>query len=145
MSYDDFWFIDTRVQTRNLRRWLIWFILLFAFVTVGTYFAVKTMYTDITQYSIREGNPSITVNEAKATNVNGYIKGEVKNESDSELEGEYLCFILFDENYEIKGTEYIEIGKLSAGETKAYELKFKRDYIKHFYVLTIPKEVYEKI
>ena len=66
MSYDDFWFIDTRVQTRNLRRWLIWFILLFAFVTVGTYFAVKTMYTDITEYSIREGNPSITVNEAKA-------------------------------------------------------------------------------
>ena len=145
MSYDDFWFIDTRVQTRNLRRWLIWFILLFAFVTVGTYFAVKTMYTDITEYSIREGNPSITVNEAKATNVNGYIKGEVKNESDSELEGEYLCFILFDENYEIKGTEYIEIGILSAGETKTYELKFKRDYIKHFYVLTIPKEVYEKI
>ena len=145
MSYDDFWFIDTRVQTRNLRRWLIWFILLFAFVTVGTYFAVKTMYTDITEYSIREGNPSITVNEAKATNVNGYIKGEVKNESDSELEGEYLCFILFDENYEIKGTEYIEIGNLSAGETKMYELKFKRDYIKHFYVLTIPKEVYEKI
>ena len=111
MSYDDFWFIDTRVQTRNLRRWLIWFILLFAFVTVGTYFAVKTMYTDITEYSIREGNPSITVNEAKATNVNGYIKGEVKNESDSELEGEYLCFILFDENYEIKGLSLIHISE----------------------------------
>ena len=47
MSYDDFWFIDTRVQTRNLRRWLIWFILLFAFVTVGSIMAVKTMYKDI--------------------------------------------------------------------------------------------------
>ena len=141
MSYDDFWFIDTRVQTRNLRRWLIWFILLFAFVTVGTYFAVKTMYTDITEYSIREGNPSITVNEAKATNVNGYIKGEVKNESDSEINAGYLCFLLFDENYELIGTEYIEIGSLSAEETKTYELKFKRDYIKHFYVLTIPEKV----
>lgn len=141
MSYDDFWFIDTRVQTRNLRRWLIWFILLFAFVTVGTYMAVKTMYTDITEYSVREGNPSITVNEAKATNVNGYIKGEVKNESDSEINGGYLCFLLFDENYEIKGTEYIEIGNLSAGETKTYELKFKRDYIKHFYLFATPEKV----
>ena len=141
MSYDDFWFIDTRVQTRNLRRWLIWFILLFAFVTVGTYLAVKTMYTDITEYSIRAGNPSITVTEAKATNVNGYIKGEVKNESNSEANGGYLCFVLFDENYEIKGTEYIEIGNLAAGETKTYELKFKRDYIKHFYLLTVPEKV----
>ena len=47
MSYNDFWFIDTRVQTRNLRRWLIWFILLFAFVTVGSIVAVKSMYKDI--------------------------------------------------------------------------------------------------
>ena len=141
MSYDDFWFIDTRVQTTNLRRWFTWFILLFAFVTVGTYLAVKTMYTDITEYSIRASNPSITVTEAKATNVNGYIKGEVKNESDSEVNGGYLCFVLLDENYEIKGTEYIEIGNLSAGETKTYELKFKRDYIKHFYLLTIPEKV----
>ena len=141
MSYDDFWFIDTRVQTRNLRRWLIWFILLFAFVTVGTYFAVKTMYTDITEYSIRSGNPIITVNEAKATNVNGYIKGEVKNESDSEINAGYLCFVLFDENYEQKGIEYIEIGNLIAGETKSYELKFKRDFIKHFYLLTLPEKV----
>ena len=141
MSYDDFWFIDTRVQTRNLRRWLIWFILLFAFVTVGSYYAVKTMYNDITEYSIRSGNPNITVTEAKATNVNGYIKGEVKNESDSQINAGYLCFLLFDENYELIGTEYIEIGNLSAEETKTYELKFKRDYIKHFYVLTIPEKV----
>ena len=141
MSYDDFWFIDTRVQTRNLRRWLIWFILLFAFVTVGSYYAVKTMYNDITEYSIRSGNPNITVTEAKATNVNGYIKGEVKNESDSQINAGYLCFLLFDENYELIGTEYIEIGSLSAEETKTYELKFKRDYIKHFYVLTIPEKV----
>ena len=141
MSYDDFWFIDTRVQTRNLRRWLIWFILLFAFVTVGSYYAVKTMYNDITEYSIRSGNPNITVTEAKATNVNGYIKGEVKNESDSQINAGYLCFLLFDANYDLIGTEYIEIGNLSAEETKTYELKFKRDYIKHFYVLTIPEKV----
>ena len=70
MSYDDFWFIDTRVQTRNLRRWLIWFILLFAFVTVGSIVAVKSMYKDIPGETINNGNPSITISEAKATNVN---------------------------------------------------------------------------
>ena len=85
MSYDDFWFIDTRVQTRNLRRYLIWFILLFAFVTVGSYLAIKTMYNDIQTYEIRASNPSATVSEAKSTNVNGYIKGEIKNEDEKQI------------------------------------------------------------
>ena len=141
MGYTDFWFIDTTVQTRNFRRYFIWFILLFAFVTVGSILAVKTMYHDITIYEIASTVPTITVQEAKATNVNGYIKGEVKNESDSEINGGYLCFVLFDENYEQKGIEYIEIGNLTAGETKSYELKFKRDFIKHFYLLTLPEKV----
>ena len=78
MSYDDFWFIDTRVQTRNLRRYLIWFILLFTFVTVGSYLAIKTMYHDIQTYEIRASNPSVTVSEAKATNVNN-IGEKAKN------------------------------------------------------------------
>lgn len=142
MSYDDFWFIDTRVQTRNLRRWLIWFILLFAFVTVGSIMAVKTMYKDINAYGVRSGNNlNLTVNEAKATNVNGYIKGTIKNVGENELDGGYICAMLFDENYELKGTEYLDVGTIRPDETKNYELKFKRDNIKHFYLLTVSDEI----
>ena len=141
MSYDDFWFIDTRVQTRNLRRWLIWFILLFAFVTVGTYFAVKTMYTDITEYSIRSGNPIITVNEAKATNVNGYIKGEVKNESEEDIRENYLCFLLCNADNDIIEKQYIEIGTISPNQTKTFELNFKRDNITRAYIIVTDKQI----
>lgn len=141
MSYDDFWFIDTRVQTRNLRRWLIWFILLFAFVTVGSIIAIKSMYKDIPGEEIRSGNPSITINEAKATNVNGYVKGEVKNESETEINGGYLCFLLCDKNNEIRGIEYVEVSSLAAGETKTYELKFKRDNITRFYVMMVEEKI----
>ena len=135
MSYDDFWFIDTRVQTRNLRRWLIWFVLLFAFVTIGSIIAVKSMYQDIKVYEIRSSNPVITVNEAKATNVNGYIKGEIRNESEETINNKYLCFVLCDENNEVVGREYLEIGSLASGESKTYELQFRRDNIDTFYVI----------
>ena len=134
MSYDDFWFIDQRVQTRNLRRWLIWFILLFAFVTVGTFMAVKTMYKDITTYEIRVSSPSVTITESKATNVNGYIKGEIKNNGSEIISGGYLCFVLFNENFESVGNEYIEIGTLNPQETKTFEVKFKRDNVDRFIV-----------
>ncbi len=137
MSYDDFWFIDTRVQTTNLRRWLIWFILLFAFVTVGSIMAIKTMYHDIKIYEIQETIPTITVNEAKATNVNGYIKGEVKNETDTDISNKKICFILFNENNENIGEEYLDIGNIQAGETKTYELKFKRNNVDRFIATVI--------
>ena len=141
MSYDDFWFIDQRIQTRNLRRWLIWFILLFAFVTIGTFMAVKSMYQDITAYEIRSESPVVTVSEAKATNVNDYIKGEIKNESTENISNKYLCFVLCNENNEVVGTEYIEIDSLDVGQTKTYELKFKRDNIERFYIIVTDEEV----
>lgn len=134
MSYDDFWFIDQRIQTRNLRRWLIWFILLFAFVTIGSILAIKSMYHDITSYEILSENPIVTVSEAKATNVNGYIKGEIRNESEEDVSNKYLCFMLCNENNDVIGTEYIEIGNLTSGQTKTYELQFKRDNIDRFYI-----------
>ena len=136
MSYDDFWFIDTRVQTRNLRRWLIWFILLFAFVSVATVMTIKTMYHDIKVYEIQSEVPTVTVSEAKTTNVNGYIKGEVKNESKNEITGKYLCFLLYNSKGELVGTEYIDIGTMGVGTTQKYELKFKKDKVDRFYITT---------
>ena len=141
MSYTDFWFVDTRVQTRNLRRYLIYFIIIFAFVSIGTFFTIKTMYHNISAYEILSTNPVVTVNEAKATNVNGYIKGEVRNESEEEISNKFLCFVLCKDNNEVIGLEYIEIGTLSAGESKTYELDFKRDNVNRFYILLTDTKV----
>ena len=143
MSYDDFWFIDTRVQTRNLRRYFIWFILLFAFVTIGTIFAVKSMYHDIKSYQIETQDFEVVVNEAKATNVNGYVKGNITNKSENEIDGKYMCFLLYTSEDELIGEEYIEIGKLFPNETKSYELQFKRDNVDRF-VITITNEKINK-
>ena len=79
MSYNDFWFIETRDQTKNLKRWFLWGILLFAFVTVGSVICVKSMYQPIEKYEIQAENPIVKVDEAKRTNANGYIKGTINN------------------------------------------------------------------
>ena len=141
MSYDDFWFIDTRVQTRNLRRWFIWFILLFAFVTIGSIVAIRTMYYDMTVYEIHQSNPIVTVSEAKSTNVNGYIKGEVKNESEEDIRENYLCFLLCNADNDIIEKQYIEIGTISPNQTKTFELNFKRDNITRAYIIVTDKQI----
>ena len=121
MSYDDFWFIDTRVQTRNFRRYFIWFILLFAFVTIGTILAVRSMYKDIELYRIQDTNPIITVQEAKATNVNGYIKGNIINDQEEDVTNKVLIFFLYNSENELLSTETLDIGTLSSNQSKTYE------------------------
>ena len=134
MSYNDFWFVETRVQTNNLKRYLIYFIIIFAFVGIGTYMTVKAMYHDIQSYQINANNPTVTVSEAKATNVNGYIRGEVINEGKEDISDRYLLFLLCDENNKVISKEFIDIGTISVGQTKTYELKFREDNIDKFYI-----------
>ena len=141
MGYSDFWFIDKRVQTTNLKRWFLWAVLLFAFVGICTYVCVNSMYLEIKQYKIFAEVPTVTVSEAKATNVNGYVKGNVKNQTEFELNGKYIKFtFLAEDNAEI-GTEYVEIGTLKPQEIKTYEAKFRYPNVEKFIVtITDSKE-----
>jgi len=134
MGYGDFWFIETRVQTTNLKRWFLWAVLLFAFVGICTYVCVNSMYLEIKQYKIISEIPTVTVSEAKATNVNGYIKGSVANQTETELNAKYIKFIFYAEDNSEIGAEYVEIGTLKPHETKIYEVKFRYQNVEKFIV-----------
>lgn len=136
MSYSDFWFIDTRVQTVNLRRYFLWFILLFAFVSVGCYFAIVNMYNDMELYGVRNEQIQIAVYEAKSTNVNGYVKGEIVNTSEEEIDGKYLCFLLFNDMNNLEDVQYIEIGAIAPAQKETFEMKFKTNNVTGVYILT---------
>lgn len=133
-DYNDFWFVDTTVQTTNLKRWFLWGILLFLFVGICTYVCVKSFYQPIKTYDIQSENPIVTVTEAKKTSANGYVKGTVTNKGETELKGKYIKFIFYTRNEVNIGKEYIEIGNLQPKETKTYEVKFKYPNVERFVV-----------
>ena len=136
MSYDQFWFVETRNQANNLKRWFLYGLIIFVFVTVFTTLAIKSMYYNIDNYEIQAEYPTVKVTEAKKTNVNGYVKGTVTNQSDVELNGKYIKFTFYTKNGTEAGKEYIEIGTLKSQETKTYELNFKYNKIEKF-IITI--------
>lgn len=133
-DYNDFWFVDTRNQTTNLKRWFLWGILLFIFVGVCTFVCVQSMYQPIKSYDIQAENPVVKVEEAKKTNANGYIKGSVSNQTETELKGKYIKFTFYTKNDVDIGKEYVEIGNLKPQETKTYEAKFKYPNVERFVV-----------
>jgi len=140
MSYEDFWFIETRDQKRNLKRWFLWLVLMFVFVTVGSIMAVKTMYRPIEKFEVQTKMPAVRVTEAKRTNVNGYIKGEIKNNSTTELSGKYMKFTFYTENNVNVGVEYIDIGKLESLELKTYELQFRHENVDSFIITVVDEK-----
>lgn len=140
MSYSDFWFVDTRVQTVNLKRWILWGVLLIAFVSVCTYFCIKSMYIRTNNYEIAIDEPKVTVEEAKKTNANGYIKGNVTNQTEDKIEGKYIAFTFYTKHNIDIGKEYVEIGTLNPQETKTYEAKFRYPYVERFVVTVTDKK-----
>ena len=140
-DYNDIWFANTRVQTTNLKRWILWGVLLFVFVGIATYVCVKSMYTPIKAYTNNAEYPMVTVNEAKQTNANGYIKGTVKNPGEEEIKGKYIKFTFYTKHEVEIGKEYVEIGTLAPQESKTYEAKFKYPNVERFVIsITDSKE-----
>lgn len=133
-DYNEIWFTNTRVQTTNLKRWILWGVLLFLFVGICTYVCVKSFYQPIKAYDIQAEYPMVTVEEAKKTSANGYVKGTVTNQGDTELKGKYIKFTFYTKHDVDIGKEYIEIGNLQPKETKTYEVKFKYPNVERFVV-----------
>lgn len=133
-DYNEIWFANTRVQTTNLKRWILWSVALVVFCTVATAVCVKSFYRPIEKYEINTQSPVVTVEEAKQTNSNGYIKGIVKNNTETEIKGKYIEFDFYTKNNVEIGKEYVEIGTLNAGEEKTYEAKFKYSNVERFVV-----------
>ena len=94
-----------------LSNWLIYLAI------HGTY---KNIEVDITQEA-----PKIEISEAKATYVNGYVSGTVKNESLVDIDYTYLKMDFYSERDVLLGSKYVRFDNLTYGEAKEFKMGFK--------------------
>ena len=60
------------------------------------YAAINNTYEDIANYQyINSSSLVVTVDEAKSTTLNGYMKGTIKNSSNSKIKEQYIRFSYF--------------------------------------------------
>lgn len=75
-------------------------------------------------------NPNITIEQAKATYVNGYVNGKIKNNTEETINEKYIKFefsTLRDVNI---GNKYLKIENLEPGQEIEYKVNFKYQDIK---------------
>ena len=134
MDYLDIWFFDRRPRMKVFFCYVLIFVAFFIFSDFLIYGFTKSLYKPMTNYEINITSPEVTIETAEASNVNGNVKGTIKNTTDETLENKYLKFDFYTPRDVNVGTKYIKIDYLIPEQEKNYELGFKYDNVTYFKV-----------
>ena len=97
------------------------FVGFFLLVTLLTNFLMRNDYKN-TNYEIKVENPVIAVTECKSAYGNGYIKGNVTNNTEKIINLKYLQINLYNKDNVYLGSEYKELKKFYPKETNSFKL-----------------------
>ena len=114
----------------NIIMYILIIALLFVFSNVMIYLYINGTYKAIEDSKIEVENPNITIEQAKATYVNGYVNGKIKNNTEETINEKYIKFefsTLRDVNI---GNKYLKIENLEPGQEIEFKVNFKYQDIK---------------
>ena len=99
-------------------------IVIFYFVTdYISFYLINTTYEDIDLVSEMH-EPKVQISEAKATTINGYIKGSIENNTNETINGKYLKINLLADNDVNLGEKFVEIKELEKNSVQEFEMDF---------------------
>lgn len=123
-------------RLKTFALYLFWLILFFAVSRVIIFIGLHSRYSNIPIKGDSIDGISITI--AKATSVNGQIKGEISKEFN---ENEYIKLNFYTDQDTLEGSYYLNP---HAFETKDFEFFFKLNYI-DYYTIELTDEIPEVI
>ena len=113
----------------RMKTFFIYFLLVvafFIFSQIMIYIAINTTF----QYKSIELKTTIPMEvEVQATSVNGFAKGKIINNTESEIQNKYIKVECYSKHDILMGTKYIEIDKVGAKEEKEFEVHFNFDRV----------------
>lgn len=129
-------------RMKTFTKYLILFLLFYAFVSFMSYGFIRSALVPMESYSIEFEKPDITISEAKSSRVNGYVKGTIKNNTDENIKNKYVKVDFISKQNNVIISKYIEITDLEKGKIQDFDVKFNAENIKSFKMqLTDKKEI----
>ena len=111
-------------------------IIVYVIVDIASLYVLKTTYKT-KEYSVETEEFSIQIDEAKATFVNGYIKGKVRNIQSKHLSNKYLKVDAYSKRGVLLGTKFVEIPTLVPSEAVDINASFNYEQIDKLKIYTI--------
>lgn len=118
-------------------------ILFFIFSNVMINIAIKTTYLPIDVEIVERNNVKIDTNETKATYVNGYVSGNIRNIG-TDIEKIYVKIDLYSKRNVFLGTKYVTVENLKQNEMRDFRMGFEFTDVDHCKIDTV-NEVPENV
>ena len=112
---------------KRMKTFLIYALLVVAlwiFSDIIIYLAINGTYANV-DTRVYTNSPEIFVGQSKATYVNGYVKGGIKNNTEEIINNKYLKIDMYSPRDVKLGTKYVEINNLEPNEYRDFEMWYK--------------------
>ena len=91
-DYLSIWIFNSRPRIKVFLCYLLLFITVFIFSDIMIYLYTKSLYQPMEKYEVNIEAPQVTINVAEASNVNGNVKGTIKNTTQEKITDKYIRF-----------------------------------------------------
>ena len=122
-------------RMKTFLKYLIIFIAFYLISNLVIEYCLKANYETLASNNIETVNYDVNIQEAKSTNANGQISGEVSKKENASEENKYLKIDFYNQRDQLMGTKYIDISSLKDGEKKKFNVDFKLQGVAR-YVIT---------
>ena len=126
-------------RMKTFFKYFLAIVIVYFLVNFASFYILKSTYKT-KDYEIESSILDVQITEAKATLVNGYIKGIAKNTTDVNVDGKYLKIDSYSKRDVLLGTKYVEIKSLSPNEEVSFESSFNYQQIDYIKISVIDKE-----
>lgn len=109
-------------------------ILFIIFSEVMIRIGLRNTYKTISG-EIKSVSPQIIITEAKTTDINGYVNGKIKNNSEKDIEKINLKLELYSKRDIKLGEQNEEVENIKSGEEKEFEIKYRYSNVDHYIIL----------
>jgi len=123
---------------KRLKKFLLYAVMiagLWIFSDILIYISLNSTYRN-TEARVYTNFPEIIVGRSRATYVNGYIKGGIKNNTDAIINNKYLKIDMYSPRDVKLGTKYVEISNLKPNEYTDFEMWYKFTDVEYVTITT---------
>lgn len=125
--------------------YFLMFIALYIFVTTLTNFSMKEKFKDIQNIQISVSSPKIFIEESKATNSHGYIKGNITNDTGEHIKDKFLQFDFYNKDGTYVGTETQEIKYFNVEEKVNFDIKYNYNNVNNIKISFVDEVVKKEV
>lgn len=123
---------------KRLKTFLIYALIIAAFWVFSDiliYVAVNGTYA-YTDAKIQTNSPEIIVKDSKATYINGYVKGSIKNNTEGIINEKYVKIDLYSPRDVKLGTKYVKVENLQPNQYQDFEMWYKYTDVEYAVITT---------